>query len=351
MTTAELETWLRETNPARLETLWARADATRQAHVGDAVHLRALVEVSSHCTRRCAYCGLRAERRNLPRYRMTAAEILAAARQAAATGYGTVVLQSGEDPVLDADRLANLIQTIKTETPLAVTLSLGERRAEELAAWRAAGADRYLLRFETGDETLYEAIHPDRSGRAGERLALLATLRNLGYEIGSGVLIGLPGQSYTSLARDIARFAELDLDMVGVGPFIAHPATPLGRGEGPAPLPAHHQVPNTEAMAYKVVALTRLVCPEANLPSTTALASLNPAQGRELGLQRGANVIMPNLTPRSYRALYEIYPAKACLGETAQEGRTGMEARIRAVGRTVGRGPGGRRRSATGHGA
>lgn len=337
----EILHWLRASDEPQLSALWARADTVRREHVGDAVHLRGLVEISNHCMRKCAYCGLRGPNTNIGRYRMTADEILACARQAATFGYGTVVLQSGEDPRLTTRWVADLVRRIKAETPLAVTLSLGEREPAEFAAWRAAGADRYLLRFETSNAALFERIHPPRPGCCSDRLALLAALRTMGYEVGSGVMIGLPSQTYDDLANDLELFHDLELDMIGVGPYLPHPDTPLGQ-TGAAAHGAHdaEQVPNTELMTYKVVALTRLLCPRANIPSTTALATLNRENGRELGLQRGANVIMPNVTPPKYRCLYEIYPAKACLYETAEQYHGYLTRRIHDLGRTIGVGPG-----------
>jgi len=339
---AEILGWLREENPARLEELWRRADEVRQVHVGDAVHLRGLVEISNHCARQCAYCGLRAGNEPLARYRMTADEIFLAALQAVKFGYGTVVLQAGEDYGITADWMAGVIRRIKKETLLAVTLSLGERTGEELAAWRAAGADRYLLRFETSDRALFEAIHPPLGNRPCNRIALLRQLQTLGFETGSGIMVGIPGQTYTSVANDIALFCELNLDMIGIGPFIPHPATPLGTAPGRHSVVHGEQAPNTELMVYKALALTRLVCPEANLPATTALATINKHNGRELGLRRGANVFMPNLTPLKYRRLYEIYPAKACIEETGQACNACLAMRIHMIGRHVGNGPGGR---------
>lgn len=330
--------WLRETDPAALEPLWARADAVRQAAVGDAVHLRGLIEVSNICVRSCHYCGLRKESAHLTRYRMRPEEILACAREAAALGYGTVVLQGGEDPGLTREGIAGVVQRIKAETGLAVTLSLGERSDADLEAWLRAGADRYLLRFETGDPELYRRIHPGLPGGPQDRFGQLRRLRDLGYEIGTGIMVGLPGQSWESLAGDLFRFQELDADMIGIGPFLANPRTPLGA----APV---GEVPNDELTTLKAIALTRLLCPEANIPSTTALATLDPAAGRELGLLRGANVVMPNVTPAPYRQLYEIYPGKACVNETATACRGCLEGRIAALGRSVGKGPGERRRS------
>ena len=356
---AELLHWLREEDPAALEQLFARADAVRRAHVGDDVHLRGLIEISSYCVRQCHYCGLRAARA-MPRYRMSRDEVLAGAHKAVELGFGTVVLQSGEDYGIRAAWLAQIIRTIKRETPLAITLSLGERNSDELRLWREAGADRYLLRFETSDPALYAAIHPQlgapsipRSLRngwelatpvsdriVGDRIAILRELRLMGYEIGSGVMVGIPGQTYEMLARDIELFESLDLDMIGIGPFLAHPDTPLG-AHGVATSGAD-QVPSSEWMVLKAVALTRLVCPEANLPSTTALATINTVDGREHGLQSGANVFMPVLTPVPYRQMYQIYPGKACIDEDALQCNHCLRDRIENLGRSVGTGPGGR---------
>jgi biotin synthase len=335
--------WLRETNPERLVELWQRADETRRRHVGDAVHLRGLVEISNFCVRQCAYCGLRAGNASLARYRMRPDEIFASARQAVKFGYGTVVLQAGEDYGITTDWLTEIVRRIKSETPLAVTLSLGERPDKDLAAWRAAGADRYLLRFETSDWNLFEEIHPPLGNRKCDRIAILRRLRAFGFEVGSGIMVGIPGQTYASVANDIALFRELDLDMIGIGPFIPHPATPLGSGFEIFPPVNGEQVPNNELMVYKAVALTRLVRPDANIPATTALATINKKNGRELGLQRGANVFMPNLTPLKYRRLYEIYPNKACISETGDACNGCLGLRIKSIGRHIGSGAGGRR--------
>jgi biotin synthase len=336
--------WLREEDPARLEILWQNADECRSHTVGDDVHLRGLVEICNHCVRSCAYCGIRMDNRNITRYRMTNPEIFDCVKQAVQFGYGTVVLQAGEDLGISKDSIASLVSQIKQETPLAVTLSLGERDLDEIALWRQAGADRYLLRFETSNGDLYSRIHPPRPNisKAINRVDLLREMRKLGYEIGSGVLIGIPGQSYDDLVNDLEIFSELDLDMIGVGPYIPHPDTPLGKCNEDliAPLAPDSQVPNSELMTYKMVALTRLICPRANIPSTTALATLNLAEGRELGLQRGANILMPNLTPPKYRVHYEIYPAKACIRETAEQCHNCMKLRIKGIGREIGTGQG-----------
>ncbi len=343
--------WLHEERAARLEELYRHADETRRRNVGDEVHLRGLIEISNCCVRDCAYCGLRAGHRALTRYRMEPEEILGCVRKAVDYEYGTVVLQSGEDYGIATETMAEIIRRVKSETDLAVTLSLGERPDDDLACWRTAGADRYLLRFETSDAKLYSRIHPPLAAphvrpkvsvsEGSDRVAILRRLGELGYEVGSGVMIGIPGQTYESLADDIELFRTLDLDMVGVGPYLPHPNTPLGRSPGDFRTAEADQVPNTEEMTYKVLALTRLACPRANIPSTTALATLNTAGGRELGLQRGANVVMPNLTPVKYRALYEIYPGKACIAETAEACQACLRQRILSIGRKVGTGPGG----------
>jgi biotin synthase len=345
VTFASILRWLEEDDPRALEELWARADQARQDHVGDEVHLRGLIEFSNHCERACGYCGLRAGNRSIQRYRMTAAEIFECAHQAEDYGYRTVVLQSGEDCGVSAEWLADVVRAIKAETRLAVTLSVGERPSGDLRLWRSAGADRYLLRFETSDAELYASIHPAMPGRSTERFSLLRDLRSLGYQVGSGIMVGIPGQTRESVARDILAFADLDLDMIGIGPFIPHPDTPLGRvTDGPD---GREQISGDELTVYKVVALARLACPEAHIPSTTALATINKVDGRELGLQRGANVVMPNLTPPRYRVMYEIYPDKACINETAQACRGCLSGRIERIGRRVGSGPGGRARQAT----
>ncbi len=363
--------WLREDDPARLQRLWDQADTVRGQHVGQAVHLRGLVEISSYCERSCHYCGLRASNRQLPRYRVTRDEVLRSAQEIVRRGYGTIVLQAGEDSGLDCDWLCPLVREIKRQTPLAVTFSLGERSERELFLLREAGADRYLLRFETSNLDLFHRIHPPRivgdtsvvdwdsdstpgdgrdsvptHGQDGElaecssRIRQLGVARRLGFEVGSGVMVGIPGQTYRDLARDIQLFHELDLDMIGIGPFIPHPRTPLGRTGDQIRAATEDQVPADELMTYKAVALTRLVRPRANIPCTSALATINGRQGRILCLQRGANVIMPNMTPEKYRRQYEIYPNKAGSSQTLAESDAVIKQQIHQAGRTVGRGRG-----------
>jgi biotin synthase len=337
--------WLREQDTARLGELWHEADEVRRRHVGDEVHLRGLLEISNHCVRHCAYCGLHAGNTTLIRYRMNASEILESAREIASMGCGTVVIQAGEDYGLTGRFIADVVRQIKSSTPLAVTLSLGERSDEDLRAWREAGADRYLLRFETSNIPLFNRIHPPLKDRHSDRIAMLRRLRQFGYEIGSGFMAGIPGQTCGFIADDILLLRELDMDMIGIGPYIPHPATPLGGDRVKFPPADEDQAPGIELMVYKAVALTRLACPEANIPSTTALATINKRNGRELGLQRGANIVMPNFTPVKYRRHYEIYPAKACIDETGTQCHSCLGVRIASIGRVQGKGPGGRRRA------
>ena len=336
----EILHWLRCQDPLTLQALWDRAGQVRRDHVGEAVHLRGLVEISNHCARSCHYCGLRSANRQVTRYRLAAGDILQCAGQAMRLGYGTLVLQSGEDDLIEAGWLAGIIRQIKATTPLALTLSLGERNEADLRAWKEAGADRYLLRFETSDRDLYRRIHPDWGGKVSDRLALLRQLQEIGYETGSGVMVGIPGQSHDILADDILLFRELDLDMIGIGPFIAHPGTPLGQAEVAPPM--KDQVEPSLVMTCKAIALARILRPDANIPATTAVAIRDAWQGRAMALSCGANVIMPNLTPIQYREHYSIYPGKADQIEAAEYSDQQIRAQIATLGRTVGEGQGGR---------
>ena len=309
MNRSDIMGWLRENDSSRLQLLWAAADAVRRAHVGQMVHLRGLVELSNFCRRDCAYCGIRRGNRTLARYRLSAEAILECASAAERLGCRTLVLQAGEDAGMSCDFIERIIRMIRDRSELVVTLSLGEREVDELARLRRAGADRYLLRFETSNRDLLSEIHPAIRQDAPTRVDLLRILRELGYEVGSGVMVGLPGTSYEDLATDIEWFRDLDLDMVGVGPFVPHPSTPLAYTA--RPLPRGQQVARTSLMTLKVMALARLVCPDANIPVTTALATVCRHEDLKLGFSCGANVWMPNVTPARARAQFDIYPGKA----------------------------------------
>lgn len=302
------------------------ADDVRRQFVGDGVYLRGLIEFSSYCKNDCMYCGLRRSNMYAKRYRLTPAQILDTAQEAAALGYKTVVLQSGEDLVFSVDTLCKIIREIK-KLDVAVTLSIGEKSHEEYAAYRAAGADRYLLRIETTDKNLYEKLDPGMS--LDNRVQCLHDLKDLGYEVGSGSLVGLPGQTVESLAEDLLFFKQLPVDMAGIGPFIPHPHTPLG-GEKPD---GHFE------LSLKMMALLRLLLPDSNIPATTAMETLHP-QGRLLALQSGANVVMPNVTDTVYRKQYELYPGKVCTGDSAAHCRGCIQAKIESIGRFIAPGKG-----------
>jgi biotin synthase len=342
MNSSEILAWLREEDPRRLETLWTLADNARRKHVGDAVHIRGLIEFSNHCRNHCFYCGMRIDRESLPRYRMTGEEIIASAMEAVERGYGTIVMQSGEDPGLDIEWLAGVIEAVRRKTSLAITLSCGVRSETELGRLREAGADRYYLRFETSDRVLWKKIHPSGKNDSHHRLDILPRIKELGYETGSGIIVGIPGQKWASLVEDMEWFKKLDLDMIGCGPYVPHPDTPSGREHEHRDSSSAQtdQVPNTNLMTFKVMALTRLMCPNVNIPSTTALATLSREDGYRLGLQRGANVLMVNLTPLKYRSLYEIYPAKAGIREARQPQLDRVRALLSDLGRFPGQGPG-----------
>lgn len=339
----EIIYWLREEKEEKLSQLWERADSIRKHYVGDQVHLRGLIEISNYCVKNCSYCGIRRGNRNLKRYRMTTEEIIDTAILAKSLGYGTVVLQSGEDLGFSPQEIAKVIEVIKDKTGLAVTLSLGEQSKDALKFWREAGADRYLLKFETSDENLFRKIHKGSCSKEfSHRISQILYMKELGYEVGSGIIVGLPYQTYESIAKDILFFKELDLDMIGIGPYIPHPLTPLGKVYDRYKCDIYKYVPNTPEMTIKVVALTRLVCPESNIPATTALATMGGVEARKLCLQRGANVIMPDITPAKYRVSYDIYPGKTRVVADVNKAHSEIIALIYSIGRIPGIGRGDR---------
>jgi len=300
--------------------LFKEADRVRKENVGVEIHLRGLIEFSNICKRQCKYCGLRSPNKEVERYRILKNDIIKTAANAVNLGYRTIVLQSGEDEYYDTDKMLEIIREIK-KLDVALTLSIGEKTYDEFKAFKAAGADRYLLRIETTDEKLYKEMHPNASYE--NRKKCLHDLKSLGFETGTGCLVGLPNQTIESLADDILFFKELDADMIGIGPFIPHEQTPLkGASKGDFWL------------ALKVMALTRINLPDINIPATTAMETLNP-NGRIIALQSGANVVMPNVTSTEYRAKYEIYPGKICINDQPEKCRGCIEAKIKSIGRTI----------------
>lgn len=275
--------------------IFKEADEVRKKYVGDGVHLRGLIEFSNICKCNCLYCGLQSSNNHVNRYRLSKSEILDIAKKGVDEGFKTIVLQSGEDDYFSSNLMCEIISEIKN-LGVALTLSIGEKSFEDYKAFKDAGADRYLLRIETTDKNLYKKMHPYAD--FDNRVRCLYDLKKLGYETGTGCLVGLPEQTIESLADDILFFKELNADMIGIGPFIPHPDTPLKNANA-----------GSLDLAIKVMAITRILLKDINIPATTAMESLRP-DGRLLALQSGANVVMPNLTDDCHKKMYEIYPNK-----------------------------------------
>ncbi len=311
------------------EPLAIAADSVRKHYVGDGVYLRGLIEFSNICRRSCLYCGLRRENEKIERYRLTAQEILQLAKKAKSYGYRTVVLQGGEDSFWSVERLEPILQQIRA-LGLVITLSIGERSYEEYRALKKAGASRFLLRIETTDQKLYERLDPGMSFAA--RRKCLYHLRALGYEVGTGSLVGLPGQSLSSLAKDILFFQALDADMVGIGPFIPNGDTPLAKA-----------LPGDIHLTRRMVSLLRLLLPEANIPATTAMQTLERS-ARSLILRSGANVVMANVTPGDARRKYALYPGKASVCDTPKMCRSALQEELLEIGRFFSKGEGSRKK-------
>ncbi|MEJ2745464.1 MAG: [FeFe] hydrogenase H-cluster radical SAM maturase HydE [bacterium] len=285
--------------------LFAFADTVRAREVGDGIILRGLIEFSNRCGNDCFYCGLNGENTLLDRYLMDEGEIFESVERIRAAGIKTVVMQSGEDSDLDALWLARIIGRIKDFPGTAVTLSVGEKSRDEYRRWRDAGADRYLLKVETTDPGIYSAAHGGRG--LDSRFKCLEWLFDCGYQTGSGLLIGLPGQTTESIARDILFLREMDFDMLAISPFIPHPDTPFA-----------HNKPGDARLALNALAVTRIVTRNAHMPAATALGSAG-GDHRWEALKCGANVLMPDFTPPEYSQLYTLYPGKASVGETFEK--------------------------------
>lgn len=275
--------------------LFEAADKTREKFVKNEVHLRALIEFTNVCRKNCLYCGLRRDNNHISRYRLSDEEILDAAHNAAKLGLRTIVLQGGEDSFYTKEYLCLVIKKIK-KLNVAITLSIGEKTTEEYKAYKDAGADRFLLRIETTDKNLYKKLHPDSEYE--NRLKCINNLKNLGFETGTGIMTGLPGQTPESIADDILFFKSINADMIGIGPFIPCENTPL------ADFPSKNF-----DLALRATAITRLLLPDINIPATTAMETLKK-NGRIIALCSGANVVMPNFTPEKFALKYYIYPDK-----------------------------------------
>ncbi len=315
-----------------LKALHERAYRVKTEHVGKTVYFRGLIEFSNICSKNCYYCGIRGENSKVQRFCMTEDEIAAGALWIWKEGYGSAVLQSGErsDPdfVNFVERILKRIMA-ETSNGLAVTLCVGEQTRDTYQRWYDAGAKRYLLRIETSSEKFYGTLHPsDHSYR--KRVECLETLRDIGYMTGTGVMIGLPQQTAEQLADDILFFEKMDMDMIGMGPYIPHEDTPLADNARSGYDPKRNL-----SLGLKMISATRLALPDANIAATTALQALDP-RGRELGLMAGANVIMPNVTETRYRSAYQLYEGKPCLDENASMCRGCLEGRIKGIGEEIG---------------
>ena len=314
------------------QELFAAAYEVKTREVGRSVSFRGLVEFGNACEKNCLYCGIRRGNGKVRRYRMDADEIVREAEWAFKAGYGSLVLQAGEltgeAHVAFVEDVLRRIHAFGGED-FGITLSLGEQTETAYRRWREAGAHRYLLRIETSSPVLYAKIHPaDHSWT--RRRDCLGALRRCGYQVGSGVMVGLPGQTIDDLAGDIAFFAAQDIDMIGMGPYIPHPDTPLGREADGSPAAAKRRF----ELGLRMIAVARLHLHDVNIAATTALQALDP-EGREKGLLAGANVMMPNVTDAAYRADYQLYAGKPCLDENAACCRGCLERRIASIGETV----------------
>lgn len=296
-----------------------KAHETRMKTYGNKVYIRGLIEFTNYCKKNCVYCGIRAENKNADRYRLTVDEIIQCADLGDKLGYKTYVLQGGEDSYFTDDIMIDIITKIKNKYPNnAITLSLGERSYESYEKMFKAGADRYLLRHETATKELYERLHPNSSFE--NRRKSLEDLKRIGYQIGAGFMVGLPGQSNEDLLNDLMYLKELDPHMCGIGPFIPHKDTEL-----------RDELPGTLEQTTTMLALVRLLLPNILLPSTTALGSIDPL-GREMGIRAGANVVMPNLSPTNVREKYSLYDGKICTGDEVAECMLCIENRIKKSG-------------------
>ena len=319
---------------AECAALHNAAYRVKQREVGAVARMRGLVEVSNTCVKNCLYCGIRSGNTELPRFRLARREVMDLAALAHEFRYGSVVLQAGErqDPAW-VGFIEDAVRRIKAQSnnALGVTLSLGEQTRETYRRWFAAGAHRYLLRIETSSPTLYAQLHPKKYHAWQTRAACLDELAAGGWQVGTGVMCGLPGQTLDDLAGDILFFREKNADMLGMGPWIPHSGTPLGR---------EHQAAFDAAAALRLglnmIAVARLALRDVNIASTTALQALAP-DGRERGLLAGANVLMPNLTPAERRAGYQLYDNKPFLDENARATRAALEASVHAIGETIAR--------------
>lgn len=307
-------------DPDAIRLLREEAVRIQKKYFENKIYTRGLIEFTNYCRNDCYYCGIRRSNRNASRYRLTKEEILQCCENGYELGFRTFVLQGGEDPWFNDDRMVDIIRSVKQGYPdCAITLSIGEKSKESYQRFKDAGADRYLLRHETASEEHYRYLHPESLSLANRKQCLY-TLKELGYQIGAGFMVGAPGQTLEYLAEDLVFLKDLNPHMVGIGPFIPHHDTKFA--EEPA---------GSVDMTLFLLSVIRIMLPQVLLPATTALGTLDPS-GREKGFQVGANVVMPNLSPVKNRKQYELYDNKICTGEEAAECRGCLTRRVESVG-------------------
>lgn len=300
--------------------LFEAADQVRREHYGTDVFLRGLIEFTNYCKNDCYYCGIRRSNRCAERYRLTPEQILSCCENGYAMGFRTFVLQGGEDPRNTDEAICSLVDQIKTRYPdCAVTLSIGEKPRSSYQAYFDAGTDRYLLRHETATDAHYRRLHPEELSLANRKRCLF-DLKEIGFQVGAGFMVGSPGQTTKELLADLRFLQQLQPDMIGIGPFIPHHETPFAQ-----------EKPGTLELTLRMLSILRLMFPYVLLPATTALGTISPI-GRELGLKAGANVMMPNLTPTDARKNYDLYDNKICMDEDAGKCRGCQENRVNSVG-------------------
>lgn len=302
------------------EPLAEAADIRRRENYGDKVYIRGLIEFTNYCRNNCYYCGIRRDNKKAERYRLTKDEILLCCDEGYRLGFRTFVMQGGEDPYYTDEMICDIVSKIKSRYPdCAVTLSIGEKPRESYQAFFDAGADRYLLRHETADLEHYGKLHPEAMSLENRKKCLF-DLKEIGYQVGSGFMVGSPYQTTENLISDLRFLQKLQPDMIGIGPYITHADTPFAEFKS-----------GNVMLTLRLVSILRLMFPYALIPSTTALGTIHP-QGRELGLKAGANVVMPNLSPVSVRKLYSLYENKICTGEEAAQCRGCLERRVESAG-------------------
>jgi biotin synthase len=327
----EIEFLLSLSNKADIQQLYERAYQVKCDNVSNQVYLRGIIEFSNICIKDCNYCGIRKSNKSVKRFQMSKEEIVNATIWAYKSNYGSVVLQSGErsDPEF-IDFVEDVLKTIKVKTnhKIGITISLGEQTQETYQRWFDAGAHRYLLRIETSNPELYKSLHPaDCSFET--RVQSLAYLRDTGYQVGTGVMIGLPGQTFANLADDVIFFRDKDIDMIGMGPYIPHHDTPMAEE-----IDNYNNETQLE-LGLKMVAVTRIVLKDVNIAAATALQALK-FDGREMGLKAGANIIMPNVSDTKYREAYQLYDNKPCIDENSSQCRSCLTQRVINTGESIG---------------